>query len=373
MAKKDQQAPPAAQQQELFVIEGNLASRDMLRKSGDATNVTRLYRVKLALIKIRPNFNARQKPQWMSQEMWEQVNLIAELADKIYVNNGPVDPILGDFHKDGNFYINDGERRTLALRHLIATDRTHYPNGEPVDEVLVLLNPPGTTDLERKKKMHDANDNLQLTIMQKARYYQSFTLEPYNMTHDQIADMWPRLSRQTVSNYIMAALELPQEIQDAIDSGEVKMTNALADLRKSKKKDPATTPPASGTDEQPIITGALEEKLKKEEKDKEKLRDEFEQQDNSVDFPGSKSGPKEDRSSNTVVLGTDTIYFQQKREAMFKQFVNRFHTLQDSARQLIVPEKPSDEEDELKAADLYLRREKHVLQQLMNEYDITVK
>lgn len=355
-------------QQELFTIEGNVANRNEIRSAGSSTNVTWLYRIPLDKIRVRPdNFNARRKPKGMSEEMWHQVLMIPDLADKIHANNGPVEPILGDFHKDGFFYINDGERRKLALSFLVATGRETYPNGDLVSDVLVLMNPPGTTDLERKKRMHDANETLPLTIMQKAHDYLSLTLPPHNLTQDQIADLWPRLSRQTVGNYIMAATELPQNIQDAIDTGEVKMTNALAELRRSKK-------PAAKDDE-PVITGALADKLDKDAKEKEKLRgdeDDFIQTDNSVAGTSSRHLP-EDKSSGAITVGKDSIYVNLQKKNAIKQFVNRYHHLMDEARQLIKPEKPSDEEDEEKAVVLYNKREDHVLDRLHNEYDVTVK
>lgn len=375
MAKKEQAPEAQPKQQELFAIEGNVANRTEIRNS-NSTNVTWLYRIPLDNIKIRPdNFNARKKPEGMSEEMWEQVLMISDLADKIHANNGPVEPILGDFHKDGNFYINDGERRTRALRMLIATGRDTYPNGDPVADVLVLMNPPGTTDLDRKKRMHDANETLPLTIMQKAHDYLSLTLPPHNLTHDQIAALWPRLSRQSVSNYIMAATELPKSIQDAIDTGEVKMTNALADLRKEKAAKKGKKEGAE-LDEEPIVTGKLADKLANEEKEKAKARgdeDEFEQEDNTVKGSSSKSGPKEDNSSGAHVVGRDSIYMQQQKDAIFKRFFARYHVLYENARKLIVADKPEDEKDEERAAILHDKRHEHAMNNLQKEYDITVR
>lgn len=357
-----------AQQRVLFAIEGNTAPRNLIREH--SKNTDWLRKVDLNRIKIRPDrFNARIKPEGMSEEMWNTILMIPDLADKIFAANGPAEPILGDFHADGNFYITNGERRTRAMNHLIATGRDTYPNGEPVAEVVVLMNPPGTTDLERKKKMYYTNDTLPFTTMQKCFYFLSLEQEPYNLTHDQIADLFQGISRQTVTNYITVAAELPKDIQDRIDSGELKMTNALAEHRKGKadKK--------KGKDDSPVITGALADKLQKEEIAKDKIRgdeEDFEQQDNSVPGNSSKRLP-EDRSSNAVVLGTDSIYVQGQKKAAIKQFINRYHTLQDKARQLIVADKPADEEDEIKAAELYAKREAHVLDQLCNEYDVTVK
>lgn len=366
-------ATQTADQPALFPIEGNTANRNLVREL--SKNTDWLRKIDIGIIEILPNFNARIKPEGMSEEAWEQSLMIADLADGIYASNGPADPITGDFHSNGKFYINEGERRTRALRHLIRAGREFYPDESPVAEVLVLMNPPGTTDLDRKKKVIDANNKLPFLPMQKAHYYLSMTKEPYNLTHDEIAALWsPQISRQTVDNYILAT-ELPQHVQDAIDSGETKMTNALAEIRKARaEKKKATTKNANPDDEEPIITGKLADDLEKKEKEKEKLRgdeEDFEQQDNSVNFGGSKLS--EDKSSGAHVVGKDSIYMQQQRFAAFKRMLNRYDVLFESATKLILPEKPGDEEDEERAVILFEKREKHVIEKLMEEYDITVK
>ena len=296
----------------IFKIEGNVAPRIQVREI--SKNAEYMKKIDLSIIRIRPDeFNARIKPDSMTQEMWNHVLMIPDLADGIFANNGPAEPIIGDFHKDGNFYITNGERRYRALLHLIATGRDLYPNHtetqpNPVKEVLVLINPPGTTDLERKVKMYATNDNLPFTPMQKAHYFASFEREPYCMTHEQIADMF-KMSRQNIDNYILATT-LDKSVQDQIDEGTVKITNALAELRK-KKAEAKKKSSQQGDDEPPIITGTLADKMEKEEKEKEKLRgdeDDFIQQDNSITFAGSKQGPPEDKSSGAVVIGKDSIY-----------------------------------------------------------------
>ncbi len=360
-------------QKDLFALEGNEMVRKEYREI--STNTEHMKKVDIAIIEIRPDqFNARVKPDWMNEDMWEQVLGIAALADGIYASNGPADAIVGDFHKDGKFYITAGERRTRAIRHLMRTERTIYPNGQPVSAVTIVINPPGTTDVDRIRKMLNENDTLPLSIMQRAHTYKRLK-EKYELTDEQIADMFPgqRVSRQTVNNYIKAATELDQDTQDKIDSGELKLTNVLSELRKQR---PGKKKPEGQEDDEPIITGSLAEKLEKDEKNKGKIRgdeDEFEQKDNSLTFAGSKTGPKEDKSSNAIVVGQDSIYHLQQKENLFKQLINRYHVLNDNARKLIVPERPADEEDEIKGAELYEKRQKHVIQQLMNEYNITVK
>lgn len=372
MAKKNQATPAAPV---LFPIEGYTANRATVR-SVSSNPGDHLRKVELSIIRIRPRFNprSRNRDAEMSEELWEQSILIPDLADKIYVSNGPAHAILGDIHEDGNFYITDGERRFRALKHLIASEREIYPNGDPVNVVLVMLNPPGTTDAERKKKAVAANDNLPLTPIQLAKHYLSFQ-EEEGWTLDQIAEECC-VSRQTVGNYIMAATELPQAVQDAIDRGEVKMTNALVELRKAKKHAKNTGGAQKTEDDEPIITGALADKLGKEEKENEKLRgdeDEFEQKDNSITFAGSMSGPSEDKSSGAIVLGKDAIYSKTQREASLRQLIHRYNRVFENACKLILPDKPEDEQDEERAAALYDKRMKHTISKLAEEYDVTVR
>jgi hypothetical protein len=232
-----------------------------------------------------------------------------------------VTPILGDFYKvDEYFYATEGERRIRALRHLVATGRETYPNGNAVDEVFVLLNPPGTTDLDRKCKIGTSGNKLPLTPMQRAFYYLSLKTE-FNLSNEQIAARFPPLSRQTVDNYIMAT-ELPKDIQDQIDEDKVKISNAIADYRKAKKKKDNPTLDEVET------TPSEEAHARKKEKEAGLSgdEDEFEQQDNSVKGVSSMGGPK-DTSSGTITVGKDSIYQNQIDDALWKQFINRYSVL----------------------------------------------
>lgn len=344
-------------QAELFTIEGNVANRNLVREL--STNPgDHLRNVDISMISIRPDrFNARIKPEGMNEEMWNLILMIPDLAEKIYANNGPIDPILGDFHNDGNFYINNGERRFRAIWHLLKSGNEVYPNGDAVANVQVLLNPKGTTDLQRKKRMYSTNDNLPFTPMQKAHFFLSFTQTPYNLTHEQIAEEF-KVSRQTIDNYIRATALSP-ELQDQIDTGELKMTNVLGDIRKEKAKDKkgtATVDLESGE----ILTEGQERKIAEEVAAKDKLRgdeDEFLDQDNTKNFGGSKH-MGEDRSSNEVVIGKDSIYMDGQKLALWKVFVHRYEKLK------------IDIMDGNRSTKAW---EDELAEQLKNEYNLTVK
>ncbi len=337
------------QQQELFQIEGNILPRTQIRDI--SKNADYMRKVDISLIRIRPDlFNARVKPTEMPEQLWNDVLMVPDLAEKILANGGPADPILGDFRTDGLFYITNGERRFRAIWHLLNNGELYYDqDGErPISEVYVLLNPPGTTDLERKKKMYTTNENLPFTPMQRCHYFASLKKEPFNLTLDQIADEF-KMSRQSIGNYILATT-LPAETQEKIDSGEIKITNALGDYRKDKQK---TKLPVITDD--PILTAAQERKEKEEAIAQGKLRgdeDEFITQDNSKTFAGSKILP-EDKGSGAIVLGADSIYVQEQTKATWKQFLNRIRVLNTSS-----------------SIDF---NEDKLIERLTNEYTISVK
>jgi len=344
-------------QQEIpFKLEGNTAPRRVIRNI--ATTADGLHKVPFSKIKIRPKFNARRKPDGVSEEMYEQSKLIPQLADGIYANNG-TEPIRGDFYAaDECFYITNGERRYRAMRRLLNSGREIYPNGQPVDQVLVMINPAGTTDLERKRMVITTQDNLKLTPVERGYYYLSFKTDD-GMTHDEIA-AYLNVSRQTVDNYILAT-ELPADVQDKIDTDEIKISAALADYRLQHKKKKGSIAEVDLDTGEVFETEAQAERKKAEEKEKDKIRgdeDEFIQQDNSITSPGSMAGPKES-GSGAHVLGTDSIYVQKQKEALWKQFVHRYEKLKSDIIDARVV-KRAGWEDEL-------------AERLGNEYNLTVK
>lgn len=347
-----------------FAIEGNTANRLTVREVSTAVDYMR--KIDLSMVRIRPDrFNARIKPEGMSEAAWDLVLLIPTLADGIHANGGPADPILGDFHKDGYFYLTNGERRYRAMVHLTKTKRDKYPNGELVTNVYVLINPPGTTDLERRKKMYITNDNLPFTPMQKAHYFASFKVEPYSLTHDQIALEF-KVSRQTIDNYVLATT-LPKDVQEKIDNGEIKISNALDEYRKEKAAN------KKGVDDIELLSPSQEYHRKEDELKKDKVRgdeEEFEQEDNTVTSAGSRGGPKE-TGSNAIVVGKDSIYMMEQKLALWKQAINRL----DVIRQDVASNLPYvDTMGEVYTADgLAIWIQKEVATRMMNEYNLTVK
>lgn len=351
-----------SQQKLAFTIEGNTASREAARKI--AVNVTHLHNVDISIIRIRPdNFNARIKPEHLSEEMWEKVLMIPTLAEQILANNGPADPIRGDFHSDGHFYITNGERRYRAIKHLLRTENEFYPNDKPIATVLVLQNKPGTTALERKKMMYVTNDNLPFTQMQKCHYFLSLSQPPYSLSQEEIGDHF-KLSRATIGNYIMATT-LPSDIQDKIDSGEVKMSHAIAELRVKNKptKDDGQDVPTAGQEHREKEDAAAKEKLRGDE-------DEFDQQDNSVAGSSSMGGPKAG-SSEAHVVGKDSIYMNDQKKALWKQALNRLDVVRNDVASHLPMSGPGG--DALTPDEIGIWVANEVAIRMMNEYNLTVK
>lgn len=344
-----------------FPLEGKTASRAVVREV--SINSDHLRKIGLDLIRIRPQFNARIKPEGVPEDLWEKILMIPDLADGIYANNGPADPLKGDIYSvDSMFYVSDGERRLRALRHLINTDRGTYPDGSSVSEVVILLNPPGTTDLERTINILTTQNNLPLTPTQKGYYFKSIK-DQYDKSSDEVAGYFG-ISRASVDNYIMIT-ELSQETQDKIDSGEIKHTNAISDFRKSKKKG-VLVDLESGE----IVDEGDSKPTPPEPSKGDGDENEFEEQDNSITFPGSMGGAPQG-GSGAHVVGKDSIYMDKQKEALWRQFLNRLDVV---SKDLDHNEPINNAADEIMStAEIITWKENELIIRLKNEYNLTVK
>ena len=321
-----------------FVID-QVAMRQKVREVTKAANG--LVKISIYRIHIRPQFNARIRPEGIPDELYEQMLGIPQLADGIFESNGPADPIQGDILPNGNFYQTDGERRIRALRHLLRTDRIAYPNGQLVEEVRVLLNPPGTTELDRQIKVVTTNEHLPLKSMERAHFYVKMIADN-NLTHDQLAQRL-QVSRQTINNYVKATT-LASEMQEAIDTGKISMADALKTIRKTRQKD--------DIDEEVFTTNSSPVA-----KDLDGDENEFGQQDNTKTFPGSMSGPKEESGS---AVAKDGIYMAEQRKALWRQLLHRVGELREAK---IV----NATEDEVKQAD------EEIIEILGKEFNLTLR
>jgi hypothetical protein len=367
-------------QQELFKFD--VASEEEVQSYSDTFQGLR--KINYNQIRIRPGFNARRQ-KGISDELYEFQLQIKELAEGIYQSNGPADPILGDISTDGIFYQTDGERRIRAIGYLIKTGRDTYPNGEPVEMVIVRLNPAGTTDLERQIKIVSTQDNLKLPTMDKA-YHILRLKQQYNLTDPEIGKML-NMSRQSVNNYIKATT-LPQSVQDDIDEGKEFLTGALINHRKemAKKKNENADLQLVNRETGEVVEISPDEEYHRDEEECDEMgevltpeqkakkreqetyrdgdEDEFlDKQDNSISKPGTRGGPKEQSGSATV--GKDSIYVRQQREAAIKQFLHRYDHLQKIENEKYLRSEITAEE--------YMGAQDRIIPRLADEYDIKVR
>lgn len=349
-----------------FVDLMNTDGRNKIREIS-LTRTERNHLIDFDNIRLRPGkvnkyFNARIQPAGMTEEDYEKKIGIPELAEAIFKSNGSHDDLVGDI-KDGIFYVNGGERRYRAIRHLLACKMSIYPNGTEVRKVGVILNPKGFTDADRRLRILSSDNNLRYTTMERARAYLDMKTED-ELTDDQIAANLG-VSRQTVSNYIMLT-ELPAETQQKIEDEILTMADALKDHRKEKKEAKAgkLIVDQDTGEELGILTVGQERILKEQAEIQERLRgdeSEFEQPDNSVPGVSSMGGPKGE-SSGAHVIGTDSIYVREQTKATWKQFVNRYEKLKKDIIYATTTDNANLDNWEEKLAE-----------RLQNEYNLTVK
>ncbi len=343
-----------AQQELPFALEGNTLSREGVRKI--STQVDGLRRVALEIIDIRKNFNARLNLLGLEESMYELTLGIPTLADAIFNNNGPADPVRGDFYEgDSKFYPTEGERRIRALRHLMRTGREIYPNGKFVREVLVMINPAGTTDLERKRMITSTQNNLKLKPMELAHHYLGYKTQ-YGFSHEQIAE-FEGISRQTVDNYILAT-ELPISVQVDIDNDVVKLTNALSDMRKAKAAEKRKSLKVVDGETGEVLGSLPAAGAHNPSGDENEFLD---KQDNSITSAGSMGGPKEG-GSGAVAIRNDSIYMEGQKLALWKQFVHRYEKVKQDVMMNAIDD-----------TSILYKWEDIVAERLKNEYNLTTK
>lgn len=191
-----------------------------------------------------PGNNWRRKPSYMTDKEFYDSLDIPVLAEAIYNNNGPADPIEGDsVVGEDIFHINEGQRRYLAIGWLLTDGRDLYPNGRPINIVEVLPNPKGTTARDRAKKNYTSQNKQKLLPSQIADGYYDYQIqveadEGIKLTHEDIAADFG-VSRQYVDN-MFKIRTLDDDTKRKLDAGEITQTEALATVRKKKEPRPVS-------------------------------------------------------------------------------------------------------------------------------------
>lgn len=213
-------------------------SRDTLRAalkvSGNKNGSHDTYWVKRDNIIIRPGFNVRQQPAYMTDEQWLEFLQIKELAEGLLAGKENPEIIKGDFAPDGiGFILSDGYRRYLATGLIIEMGHEFYPNGRRVDELEVRPNPKEFTELDRVRQMFTSNHNLKLSPTQNAEL--CYRLKTYfNLTSQQVADNIGGITRQWVDNMLLIH-EVDDDIKALLDNGTATITEVLKRVRDEKR------------------------------------------------------------------------------------------------------------------------------------------
>lgn len=202
--------------------------------------------------KMRPGRNYRRKPSYMTEEEYfNDVLQIPALAEAIFINNGPVDAIIGDFLQDDElFYINDGWRRWLATGYLLKQGKTHYPNGRPIAEVEVVINPKEYTETDRNLLIFTSQNKLSLRPVENAYAFQDMKIKEPGLTNETLATR-ANVSRQTIDLYLKI-LELPEEVIEHIERGNIKYTAAIQEHKRKLSEEKKLKEPDKVVDQEPI-------------------------------------------------------------------------------------------------------------------------
>lgn len=232
---------------------GARAGRAALRTISDKLG-RQMVHLNVALLDIQEGFNFREQPSYMTYEEWyndpEYLDIPA-LAEAIYTNNGPADPLEGDLvqlhgSETYKFYITEGFRRFLAIKHLLAEGKVVYPNETPIDSVEVSVNPSTYTEADRMNRIVTSQSKKHLRPMELAKGLKRYK-DKTGASNTEIAAKWAQ-SRQWVDN-MLNLLKLPQSIQDEVNKKTMSIADALALYRKQQavakveKKNPAPKVP----------------------------------------------------------------------------------------------------------------------------------
>jgi len=280
-------------------------SRDTIRKTVQGNGQERSFIVQIDKIKIRNGFNLRRRKN-MSESQYNDFLGISELADGIFKSCGSHEPIIGDF-VNGIFYITEGERRYRAIKHLIGSGKSAYPNGKPISDVEILLNPKDTDDLTRTLKIFTTGDKKKLTPMETAYGYLKLKKE-FQLSNDMIAEKLG-VSRQKVDMYIKAT-ELTDTAQNAIDDGTTTISEEIAKFRtenpKQTKKSIVRLDEETGEISKPLTDEELISEIDTKKELEDKLR----------------SPLKETSLKETTHSPATNIHQVQQDRALWKQLLN---------------------------------------------------
>jgi hypothetical protein len=180
-----------------------------------------LLRAQHADIQIEPGFN-------LSLDAEEFERLANELADFILAG-GSIPPLVLRVADDGTLFIVDGHLRHRALA--IAIERS---SDETIRERLSIVSfmPFTGNDADRLDVVFDSRKGRQLSELERAIGYKRYAQMGLNSS--EIAER-RKVSRPHVESYLLLA-NAPIALQKLVQSGKVKVTVAIAAIRKHGEK-----------------------------------------------------------------------------------------------------------------------------------------
>lgn len=252
--------------------------RSAIRANTEIKNGRNTWKVPLELIRIRPGFNLRIKPEGMSEEDWEIILEIPQLAEALLNGEDSPEIIKGDFVDEpilkrnkptGEtimvFQLTDGERRYRAIRYISKVlNKKHWKNGDKVEDVEVINNPHGYSEADRLRQVFHTNHNLKLTPLQWAEGCHRFKtmFKKHKETGDLIliTDIeekeegdYKNLTSEDITIYVsqsrqwvdsMLLLHTADEAtKEKIRSGELNYTDVISNMRSKRKEEKAAAKP----------------------------------------------------------------------------------------------------------------------------------
>jgi hypothetical protein len=180
-----------------------------------------LLRAQHADIRVEPGFN-------LSMDLEAFESQAQELADFILAG-GSIPPLMLRIDDEGALFIVDGHLRHRALA--IAIERT---DDETIRERLSVVSfmPFTGNDADRLDVVFDSRKGRQLTDLERAMGYKRYA--KMGLTSAEIAER-RKVSRPHVDSYLLLA-NANTDVQRLVQSGKVKVTVAIAAIRKHGEK-----------------------------------------------------------------------------------------------------------------------------------------
>lgn len=180
-------------------------------------------RIKLSLLKHRPNFNILGRTEFE----------IIELAHLILAS-GYIEPLKVDIIDINTVYIDEGNRRLAAMLIIEKWGRLSELNlpGPDKDLIECFINGPEVTELDRNKRLISSNTVAPLDFNGRLHMLNRFRTCFGITKHEDLANVM-QMSRQSVENLLLLEKQ-PDYMHSALNEGVITPTAAVILVRKEK-------------------------------------------------------------------------------------------------------------------------------------------